>query len=207
MSLNSFNDINEIHIDVLREIANIGSGQAASSLSIMLDLPVDIAIPDIGLSDYNTAYEKLGGVEAIMAGTLLMISGDITGMMLLLLPAAAACEFLNRLLLTDIKSYEEIDELGFSAICEMANIMSAAFVRAITDMTELFIDISPPEAALDMLGSIMSVPSIYFADISDKLMYMQNELEIAGETTPVNIILLPDIPSLERLMGSLGIET
>jgi len=206
MGIQSFNDINEIHIDVLREIANIGSGNAASSLSRMLGASVNIAIPYIGIKGFNEACEFLGGPEAIMMGTLLMITGGINGMMMFLLPIEVVCDLVNMLMFTDIKSHEEIDEMGYSVINEVSNIMSASFVTAISDMTGLMIDISPPEAALDMLGSIMSVPSIYFAKMSDSLLLIQNELEIAGKKTSASVLLMPDMPSLEQLMTSLGID-
>ena len=207
MSFKSFSDINEMHIDVLREIANIGSGNAASSLSRMLDHRVNVAIPYIGIKGFNEAYEALGGADAVMVGTLLTISCDLQGMMMFLLPVDLACDLVNMLMYTDIKNYNEIDEIGFSAINEISNIMSGAFVGAIADMSTLKIDISPPEATLDMLGSIMSVPSIYFAKMSDTLLLIQSDLEIAGERTRTSILLLPDMPSLEKLMKSLGIDT
>ena len=207
MGLKSFDDINEMHIDVLKEIANIGSGNAASSLSRMLDHPVNISIPYIGIKGFDAAYEALGGPEAIMVGTLLFLSSALQGMIMFLLPVEVACDLVNKLMYTDIKDYGEIDEIGFSAINEISNIMSASFVGAIAEMSELTIDISPPEATLDMLGSIMSVPSIYFAMMSDSLLLIQNELEIAGKTTKASVLLLPDMPSLEKLMKSLGIDT
>ena len=206
MGIRSFSDINEMHIDVLREIANIGSGNAASSMSRMLDHPVNISIPYIGIKGFNEAYEALGGADAVMVGTLLFLSSDLQGMMMFLLPVEVACDLVNMLMYTDIKSYNEIDEMGFSAINEISNILSASFVGALADMSELTIDISPPEATLDMLGSIMSVPSIYFAKMSDTLLLIQSELEIAGRKTRTSILLLPDMPSLEKLMRSLGIE-
>ena len=207
MSFKSFDDINETHIDVLREIANIGSGNAASSLSRMIDRPVNIEIPYIGIKGFNEAYNVLGGADAVMVGTLLMMTGGLQGMMMFLLPVNVACDLVNMLMYTDIKGYEEIDEIGFSAINEISNIMSASFVGAIADMSELTIDISPPEATLDMLGSIMSVPSIYFAHMSDTLLLIQNEMDISGETARASILLLPDMPSLETLLKSLGIDT
>ena len=206
MSLKSFSDINEIHIDVLREIANIGSGNAASSLSRMLGHMVNIAIPDIGIQGFNEACDVLGGPEAVMVGTLLMLSGGISGMMMYLLPIEVVCDLVNMLMFTDIKSYEEIDDMGYSVINEVSNIMSASFVTAIAEMTDLMIDISPPEAALDMLGSIMSVPSIYFAKMSDTLLLIQNELEIEGKKTSASVLLMPDMESLVKLMNSLGID-
>ena len=207
MSITSFSDINATHIDVLREIANIGSGNAASSLSRMLDHPVNLTIPYIGIKGFNEACTVLGGPEAVMVGTLLFLSEALQGMMMFLLPVETACNLVNMLMYSDIKCYDEIDDIGFSAINEVSNIMSASFVGALADMSELTIDISPPEATLDMLGSIMSVPSIYFAKVSDTLLLIQSELEIAGKTTKTNILLLPDMPSLEKLMKSLGIET
>lgn len=206
MSIQSFSDINEMHIDVLREIANIGSGNAASSLSRMLGTSVNIAIPDIGIKGFNEALDVLGGAEAIMVGTLLMLKDQINGMMMFLMPIEVVCDLVNMLMSTDIKSHEEIDEMGYSVVNEVSNIMSASFVTAIADMTGLAVDISPPEAALDMLGSIMSVPSIYFAKMSDTLLLIQNELEIEGRKTRASVLLMPDMPSLEKLMTSLGID-
>ena len=207
MSFKTFGDINDMHIDVLKEIANIGSGNAASSLSRMLDHPVNLSIPYIGLKGFNEAYEALGGADTIMVGTLLMLSADLKGMMMFILPVEVVCDLVNMLMYTEIKSYDEIDEMGFSAINEISNIMSASFVSAIADMSGLTIDISPPQATLDMLGSIMSVPSIYFAQMSDSLLLIQNEMEIAGKRARASVLLLPDIPSLEKLLKSLGIET
>ena len=206
MGFKSYDDINDMHIDVLREIANIGSGNAASSLSRMLGHQVNIAIPDISVLGFNEAYEVLGGVEAIMVGTLLTLSGGIEGMIMFLLPIEVVCDLVNMLMFTEIKSHDEIDEMGYSVINEVSNIMSASFVTAIADMTDMMIDISPPEAALDMLGSIMSVPSIYFAKMSDTLLLIQNELEIEGKKTSASVLLLPDMPSLSKLMSSLGID-
>ena len=206
MSFKSFSQVNEMHIDVLREIANIGSGNAASSLSRMLGSTVGISIPAIGIEGFNEASEKLGGPETIMVGTLLFLTGGIEGLIMFLLPVDTACNLVNMLMSTDISDYSEIDEMGFSVINEISNIMSASFVTAISNMTGLTIDISPPEATLDMLGSIMSVPSIYFAQVSDSLLLIQNEMEIEGKKTNASVLLLPDMPSLGKLMTSLGID-
>jgi len=198
--------INEIHLDVLQEIANIGSGNAASALSRMIGHSVNIQIPEISIKGFNEAIESLGGPETIMVGTLLFLTGGINGMMMFLLPVDVVCDLVNMLMFTEIKSHEEIDEMGYSVINECSNIMSASFVTAVAEMTDMVIDISPPEATLDMLGSIMSVPSIYFADIGDSILLMKNELEIEGKKTSANVLLLPDMPSLNKLMASLGID-
>ena len=206
MSIKSFSDMNEIHIDVLKEIANIGSSNAAASLSKMLGHPIKINVPEISIKGFNDACEVLGGAEAVMVGAMLTISNGLDGMIMYLLPTEIACNLVNILCHTDIKTYEEIDEMGFSAIQEIANIMSGTFVSAISTMTDLKIDISPPAATVDMLASIMSVPSIYFAAVSDTIMLMRTQLELSGKTANASIMMMPDIPSLDKLMTRLGIE-
>lgn len=204
--MSTLNDITELHLDVLREIANIGSGNAASSLSRMIGQTVDIQIPEISVKGFNEAIEALGGPETIMVGSLLFLTEGLNGMMMFLLPTDIVCDLVNMLMATDIKSHEEIDEMGYSVIQECSNIMSGGFVNAVAEMTDMVIDISPPQATCDMLGSIMSVPSIYFANIGDSILLMKNELEIAGKTTNANVLMLPDMDSLSKLMGSLGID-
>jgi len=204
--MSTLENMNEIHKDVLREIANIGSGNAASSLSRMIGHTVDIKIPDINIMGFNEAVEFLGGPETVMIGTLLHLTDDIEGMMMFLLPIEVVCDLVNMLMGTEIASHDEIDEMGYSIINECSNIMSASFATAVAEMTDLVIDISPPEATLDMLASIMSVPSIYFANIGESLLVMKNELDIEGKKTSVNVLMLPDMPSLKKLMSSLGID-
>ena len=206
MGIKSFSDLTEMHISVLSEIGNIGSGNATTSLSDMLAQPVDMSTPEVGIANYNEAYEKLGGAETVMVGLVLTLSGDMSGMIMFLLPCEVACDLINMVAYTDFKDYTEIDEMGFSAVSEMANIMSGSFVNAIAGMTGMVIDISPPSFTVDMLGAMMSLPASYFAEIGDLFMYIKNDLEISGEKTPVNLLLLPDMESLDKLMSVLGIE-
>ncbi|MCL2056327.1 MAG: chemotaxis protein CheC [Oscillospiraceae bacterium] len=205
MAIESFSDLSEMHISVLSEIGNIGSGNATTSLSQMLSQPVEMSTPEVGIANYNEAYEKLGGAETVMVGLVLTLSGDMSGMLMFLLPCDVACNLINIVAFTDFKDYTEIDEMGFSAVSEMANIMSGAFVNAIGDMTGMTIDISPPAFTVDMLGAMMSLPASYFAEIGDLFMFIKNEIEIAGKKTPANILLLPDMPSLDKLMSVLGL--
>lgn len=205
MEIKSFHDLNPIHISVLSEIGNIGSGNAATALSQMLSQTVDMSTPEVGIANYSEAYEKLGGAETIMVGLVLMLSGDINGMIMLILPGDTACDMINMLAYTNYQDYTEIDEMGFSAISEVSNVMAGSFVTAITNMTGMCVDISPPSATIDMLGSMLSLPASYFAEMGELFMFIKNELDIAGKKTPANILLLPDMASLNRLMASLGI--
>ena len=134
MAFQSYNDLNDIHLDVLREIGNIGSGNAATSLAGLLSKPVQIQVPKIGVLDFEQVIEELGGSETSVVGLLLTMDGDVSGMLMFLLEKDFAHMMLNTLLGTEFHDFSEIDEMGISAIQEVSNIMAGAYVGAIGGM-------------------------------------------------------------------------
>lgn len=208
MRLNTFDELNDLHIDVLREIGNIGSGNAATALSSMLDRKVDISVPQVRILDYSTVTEELGGPEQILAGLLLSLSGDVTGMMMFLLHKDFAHMIINTLTGMDLDSVDDMDEFSTSAICEVGNIMAASYVNAIASLTGLMIDISPPDICVDMVGAILSVPAIYFADIGDTIIFIQDEFDRQEDDarSASYIMMIPETGSLKAIMTGLGLE-
>lgn len=206
MSLKDYSDLNAIHLDVLKEIGNIGTGNAATSLSTMLQKPVNISVPTINVLDYVEVTNRLGGPETMVVGIMLTITGEVSGMMMFLLEKDFAHSVVNDLLGGCFQGFNEIDELSMSAINEIGNIMAASYVNAIAQLTGLTIDISVPAMAVDMVGAIMSVPAIYFADISDKVIFIQDELNGNLENMTSHILLIPTTDSLQRIMRNLGVD-
>ena len=207
MVINNYEDLNEMQLDALCEIGNIGSGNAASSLSNMLGRPVDIAVPSVKFLDYDTVVNKLGGPEQLLVGLLLSLSGDVTGMIMFLLQKEFAAMVINTLMGTEINENFEIDEMSGSAIQEVGNIMAASYAGAINALTGLEINISVPSLSVDMAGSILSVPAIFYADISDKILFIEDELDPeAGKVAPSHVLLIPEDESLQKIMDSLGLN-
>lgn len=206
MALNDYTDLNEIQLDVLRELGNIGSGNAATSLSDMLMHPVNINVPKINILDYNEVVDQLGGPETMIVGMLLTISGDVNGMMMFLLRKEFTHMTINTLLGEELEDFGAIDEVGYSAIKEVANIMAASYVNAIASMTGLMINISVPDICIDMAGAILSVPAIHYANISDKIIFIEDEFKSMSDDASSNLLLIPDVESLEKIMINLGIE-
>lgn len=204
MTLNDYGDLNEMQLDALREIGNIGSGNAATALSQMLERPVNIAVPQITVLDYETVTEKLGGPEELMIGLLLTISGDLTGMIMFLLQKEFANMILSDLV-GDIGSFDEDDEMGCSAVMEVGNIMAASYINAIASLTGLRIELSPPSFCMDMVGAILSVPTIYYADISDKILFIEDEFNNTVDHAASHVLLIPEVDALQKMMTSLGL--
>lgn len=206
MALQSYDDLNDIQLDVLREIGNIGSGNAASSLAKMLSVQIDIDVPVVRILDYEQAMQEMGGAEQMIVGLLLSLEGDVTGMMMFLLHENFAKSLLASLLGMDEPMVEEMDEMGYSAIQEVANVMAASYVNAIADMTGFTINISPPDLCVDMLGAILSVPAIHYANISDKIIFIEDRFSGKNLDAPNHILMIPDVESLNKIMTSLGME-
>lgn len=209
MPIQDYSDLNNLHIDMLREIANIGTGNAATSLSSMLQRPINIQVPKISFLDYQAVSENLGGPETLMVGMMLTLHRDITGMMMFLLKEEFAHMVLNSLLGQSFASFVEVDEMGLSAMQEIGNIMAASYINAIGQITGLTIEISPPDITVDMVGSILSVPAIHFANISDKVIFIEDEFHSGKEATAQteetsNILLIPDVDSLDLIVEKLG---
>lgn len=201
----NYGDLNEFQLDALREIGNIGSGNAASSLSLMLDKPVDIAMPKIKILGYEEVIQNLGGPERPLVSLLLILGGDVTGMIMFLLHQEFAHMVLSTLTGQEIGEIGSLDEFSGSAMREVGNIMAASYVNAISEMTGLSIELSVPSMSIDMAGAVLSVPAIYYANISDKIIFIEDEFNRATDHASSHILMIPEVGSLQKIMDSLGL--
>ena len=206
MGIKDYSDLNEIQLDVLKEIGNIGAGSAATSLADMLMTTIDISVPEVRILDYEEATERLGGPETMVVGLMISLVGDFQGMIMFLLEKEFAHLPLSNLMGQEMNSFSEIDEVGMSAFREVANIMAASYVNAISSMTGMRIELTVPDLCIDMLGSILSVPAIHYANISDKIILIEGEFKGETANSRNHVLLLPDAESLEKIMSALGIE-
>ncbi|HBB29099.1 MAG TPA: chemotaxis protein CheC [Clostridiales bacterium] len=206
MTIKNFEQLNEMHIDILREIGNIGAGNAATSLSQMLMKKVDMAVPEVKLLDINEAIDIMGGPENVVLGILIRMSMDLEGMVMFLLKRDFVCLVVNSLLGTNIERFEDIGEMELSALSEIGNIMIASYINSIASLTGMTIDISVPALTIDMSGAILSVPAIEYANVSDKIVFIQEKFFADKDSVDSHILLVPSVESLNKLLQGLGIE-
>ncbi len=197
--------LNDMQLDVLREIGNIGSGNAATSLAQMLSSSIDIGVPVVKALDYNDVVALLGGPENVVVGLLVRLVGDINGMMMYILQKSFANKITSTFYGKTLEDVTQCDEMDRSAICEIGNIMAASYVNAIASLTGLLIDITVPSFCGDMAGAIMKVPAIRFASVGDKVLFIDDNFHFDEGEVRSNMILIPDAESLSKLFGRLGI--
>lgn len=203
--MTEYNPMDEMQFDVLREIGNIGSGHAATALARMLNQKIDIKVPKAELCDFNRLPAIVGGEENIVVGILLTLTDDVEGMMMFIMEKESAYNLIRKLMGTEIDSEEELDEIQRSALQEIGNIITGAYLSSLSDLTRLSISASIPYIAIDMAGAILSVPAIEFGKLGDKALMI--EAEFGGDQKDKiegYFLLIPTMESYSAIMNSLG---
>lgn len=198
--------LNEQHLDVLKEIGNIGAGNAATSLSQMLAKRIDMNVPEVSLLDYDNVIDSIGGAENVVVGILVSFEGEINGVILFLLKKEFVHLILNSLLGTELKSFEDITELELSALSEIGNIMVSSYVNSISLLTEMKIEITVPSLNIDMSGALLDAVTAEFSEAADKVIFIKEKYFCQDETIYSHMLLLPSMMSLEILLKRFGID-
>jgi chemotaxis protein CheC len=192
------------YYDVLKEIGNIGAGNATTALAQMLNCKVDMAVPQVKLVEFRELGDMMGGAEQIMAGIYLGVEGDITGSIMFLLKKEAAKHLVNKLMGVD-GGTGEFSEMELSALKEVGNIITGSYLNSLSMMTNLKIYPSVPDLAVDMAEAILSVPAIEFGTMGDKILLIQTQF---FDETALDgyFILIPDMESYSKILKALGID-
>ena len=204
--IKNYDQLTSMEIDTLREIGSIGTGNAATALSQMLNQEVRITLPEVRIMEYNEAIEWIGGPEEVTAGVLVKMSGDVGGIMLSVQKLELVNVVLNTMLGENIDSYENLTELERSAMIEIGNIMISTFINAMSGLADLNIKLTVPAFAVDMQGAILTVPMAEYGGMSDYRMTIGGNFVCNGQEVPCHVLLSPDLRSLDFLLRKLGVS-
>mgnify|MGYP002626998468 CR=1 FL=1 len=203
MSEFSLDHLTQEHFDVLKEIGNIGAGNAMTSLATMLNTKVDMKVPQVRLLEFKDVGSMVGGEEQIMVGIYLGVEGDITGSIMFLVEKESAKILISKLMM-GMEVPDEFGEMELSAMQEIGNIISGSYLNSLATLTNLKIYPTTPNLTIDMAGAILSVPAIEFGIMGDKILMIEtiftDDVELNGF-----FIMIPDIESYVKIMTSLGI--
>ena len=207
MSKIDLEKLEDSQFDVLKEIGNIGAGNATTALATMLNIKVDMSVPNVALLPFDNISSFIGSEEQTVAGILLEIQGDIDGMMMFLFDMKSAHHLVNSLMMRDVHEDEngmaDFSEMEMSALNEIGNIVSGSYLSALSGLTGMKMVSSVPALSIDMLGALLSVPAIEFGKYGDKLLMIQSEF---GEDDFVTgyFLLIPELESYDKILTSLG---
>jgi len=204
------NNILAKHLDVFKEIGNIGAGNAASALAGLLDKRISMSVPDASVVPFGEIVEVLNGPETLIAGVLVDVSGDLNGYILLMLGMEDAMSLIAYALDQPKRDTAapgfELTELERDTLSEIANILVGSFLSAISSFTGLSVMPSVPQMAIDMLGAIISIATIEYGMIGDTVLFLQTKFSDREGDVSGHFFLIPDYRSYKILLNSLGLE-
>lgn len=197
----TYQDLTPMQLDALREVGNIGTGNAATSLSQLVNNKIDMTVPAINIVPFDDIFSSIGGDE-IVVGVIVRVLGDTPGNILFVFDKETALKLVETL--TGQKE-EYLSEMGNSVVQEIGNIVSSSYMNAIAKFTGLSITPSVPAVTYDMLGAILSTTFIESGQFDDyvldiETMFVQDNEQIKG-----HFYYVPMPGSLEKILSTLGV--
>ena len=198
------------HLDVFKEIGNIGAGHAASALAGLLDRRISMSVPEASVLPFGDIVDVLDGPETLVTGVLIDVSGDLNGYILLLLGMEDTMAMVSQALQQPERDTTEPDfaltEMEQDTILEIGNILVGSFLSAISSFSGLGAIPAVPQLAVDMLGAILSIAMIEYGMIGDSVLFLKTQFnDLAGDING-HFFLIPDYNSYKILLSALGLE-
>jgi chemotaxis protein CheC len=195
------NEYNETQLDALRELANIGAGNAATALSQMLGQEVELNVPRALALPLADAVDAAGPAEQEATGVVIPVEGALEGVVLLLIP----CE--DAEILCSLLGVEAGTDVGESALCEIGNILGTSYLNSLAAMTGLELLPCPPHIATDLLAAIVASVLAETAGDAEKAIFLDSELDLAEQPCSLSFFMIPTSGSVDDLLAPLGLAS
>jgi len=203
--MDAIRSLKTIQLDALRETANIGAGHAATALSQMTGSTIMIKVPAISVAGLSELATQFSPEEEPVAAVMMHMLGDLTGRTLLVFPKPTVLRLAELMLRRPIGSSVAFSEMETSAIKEAGNILSGAYMNALSDFLGMLLLPSPPSLVIDMSSAVLSSAFGEFAPDPDAILCVESEFLLTElkQTLRGFFLLLPDPASLQVMLRAL----
>jgi len=203
----SFDQINETYMDILKELGNIGAGNAATSLSEMLNKRIDMSVPRARILKFDELGSIIGPEDVLAVAVYLEFKGDIQGTIMFLLNQFSAKNLIFLLMgfENNLEHPDVFSDIEISALQEIGNILGGAYLGAVSRFTSLNMELTVPAFAFDMIGAVLSVPLIEFGYIADKVLFIETNFLNGSESINGNFVVIPNMESYSIILNTLGV--
>ena len=197
-------EFDKIRLDAFREISSIATGNAATSLSTMLDKKVDITVPNIMVEALEKVPELLGGSEKPVTAVYFSITGQVSGSILLVFSSSESLRLVDILTGQEADHVESIDEMGISALKELGNIVIGSYVRVLADGLKVTISYSVPGFAYDMMGAILDEPLARLSFETKHAVIVESEFIVRDKIYRGHLIFILAPKAVNSIIKALG---
>ncbi|AJS59147.1 chemotaxis protein CheC [Paenibacillus sp. IHBB 10380] len=203
--MDAFRYFKEFKMDVLKEVGNIGAGNAATALSRLLDKPIDMGVPKVEILPFEQVADIVGGAEQIVVAIFLRVEGEAPGNLFFILNPEAAKNLLRRLKGIDIGQNDSFNEMEISALNEIGNILAGSYLSSLADFTKLSMSPTVPSLAIDMAGAILSYGLLQYGEMGDDALLIDTKFLEGTQEIEGQFFLIPDPASFAKIFESLGV--
>lgn len=207
--MNDFTNLTNVQKDVLREIGNIGAGNAATSMAKLLNKKIDMQVPSVKVVSFDEVMELIGGPDELIAAVFFRIQGEAPGTVYFILSIEEAEFLVNEIVPGNKENLlgESANEFAISALQEAGNILTGSYLSALSDFTSINMQPSVPYLSIDMAGAILTVGLLELSQVSDYAIIIDTKINEQEDQKGVqgNFLLIPDPASLTKLFHALGI--
>jgi chemotaxis protein CheC len=205
--MDDIRSLKALQLDALREVANIGAGHAATALSQMIGGTIMISVPTINVSRLEEVPPQVSAPEEPVAAVLMHMLGDLTGRTLLVFPKTTAIRLAELMLRRPHGTSQELGEMEQSAIKEAGNILSSAYMNALSDFMGMMLLPSPPSLAVDMSTAVLTTAYLQFGSDRDYVFCVESEFYMTDVDEKLRgfFLLLPDPASLQAILRAVRV--
>ncbi|MGE5371335.1 MAG: chemotaxis protein CheC [Solirubrobacterales bacterium] len=204
--LEDYNQLSGMQLDALKEIGNIGAGNAATALAVMVNSKIDMTVPRVTVMPFDEVTERIGGAEKIVVGIYLGVSGSAKANILFLFEIERALALVDMLMGRQPGETVELDEIGWSAMQEVGNIISGTYLNALAMFTQLTLLPTVPMMGMDMAGAIIDAVLAQYGAVGDYVLALETEFTKGNQDVVGHFFLLPEPGALDVILKALGVS-
>lgn len=189
------NENKSLDTDMLAELGNIGAGNAATALSIMLNKIIQIEVPSVEKCKLSEVSKKLETSSDLKTTIIFDVTGLIEGYMVLVLDDKDV-ENITKIIsgLYNVEMPEE------AVLQEVSNIIAASYISALANMMEGCIDISTPKIEQNKLNAIFNSTIAKLNNAADETVIIKSNLIIDKEIISFTNTLIVELNSLNKIL-------
>lgn len=198
-------NLGEFKLDVLKEIGNIGAGNAATALSTLLNRPIDMAVPQVELLPFESVADAVGGAEQVVIAIYFRVEGDAPGHLFFMLECQPAKQLLSQLMNVQSQDEYSFTDIETSALCEIGNILCGSYLSSLADFTSLSMSPTVPQLAIDMAGAVLNYGLIQYGQMGDSALLIDTKFLEGSEEIQGTFFFIPDPESYSKIFIALGV--
>lgn len=199
-------DLSGNQLDVLREIGNIGAGNSATALSQLTNRRFSMNVPNVSITPMEEVSDLVGGPEALVVGVFLRAYGKAPCNILFIMPKEGAFYLVDAMMGKKRGETVTLDLVDESALIEIGNILSGAYLNALFSFTSVALSPSIPALAMDMAGAILNVVLVQLGQMGDHALVIETKFASEEDDIGGHFFLVPDPDSLGTILAAVGVE-